>query len=285
MNKTHSVISWGFCALVALLGGCSPQPAPVSEPAAQAQSSSSLILATTTSTEDSGLLGHLLPTFEAKTGTMVKVIAVGSGQAMELGKRGEADVLLVHSPKAEEAFMAAGAGQDRRPVMHNDFVLVGPSSDPAGVKGEASASAAMAKIAAKSAAFVSRGDKSGTHSKELRLWEAAAVSPSGVWHIESGAGMGETLRIASEKQAYTLSDRATFLATSNLELVVLGEGDPALLNPYHVISVVSPKVNTAGAKAFADFLTGSEGRALIAGFRCPKSGAPLFFPDPSEPQK
>jgi tungstate transport system substrate-binding protein len=227
----------------------------------------------------------LLPAFTKTTGIEVKTVAVGSGQAMELGKRGEADVLLVHSPKAEEEFIASGAGQDRRPVMHNDFVLLGPKADPAGIRGGAEAAAAMVKIAHNGSPFVSRADKSGTHSKELALWKAAAVEPKGQWYIESGAGMGETLRIASEKQAYTLSDRSTFLATSALELVVLGEGDPALLNPYHVISVHSAKANVQGAQAFADFITNAQGRRLIADFRCPKSGQPLFVPDPPDEVK
>lgn len=265
--------------LVTLAGGCESKRAieVPSEPPALPQRG--IILATTTSTEDSGLLRALLPEFNQTTGITVKTVAVGSGQAMELGKRGEADVLLVHSPEAEEEFMASGAGVDRRPVMHNDFVLVGPAQDPAGIKAEATAAGAMAKVAAQGAFFVSRGDRSGTHSKEQGLWKAAGVRPEGKQYLETGGGMGETLRIASEKKAYTLSDRATFFATSGLELVVLGEGDPGLLNPYHVISVVGPKVNLQGARAFADFLTSEKGRELIRGFRCPKSGRPLFVPD------
>lgn len=283
MTQTRILFLLCILCLGVLAAACDSRSSPgAAQGSAPASSPRGIVLATTTSTEDSGLLHVLLPEFTKATGIEVKTVAVGSGQAMELGKRGEADVLLVHSPKAEEEYMASGAGADRRPVMHNDFVLLGPAADPAAVKGEATAAGAMAKVAAKGASFVSRSDKSGTHSKERSLWEVAAIEPKGTWYIESGAGMGETLRIASEKQAYTLSDRATFFATSGLDLVVLFEEVPVLLNPYHVISVVGSKVNAQGAKAFTEFLTGDQGRRLIAGFRCPKSGQLLFFPDPSD---
>jgi tungstate transport system substrate-binding protein len=285
MNTLRTWCLMGLAWFFILVGACESKRALENPPEAgqstlPASPPKPIILATTTSTEDSGLLRALLPDFTRATGIEVKTVAVGSGQAMELGKRGEADVLLVHSPLAEEEFVSSGAGKDRRPVMHNDFVLLGPAQDPAGIKGEATAAAAVVKIVERGAIFVSRGDRSGTHTKELSLWTAAGVRPGAEKYLETGGGMGETLRIASEKKAYTLSDRATFLATSGLELVVLGEGDPILLNPYHVISVVGPKVNTQGAKAFADFLTSEKGRMLIRGFRCPKSGQPLFVPTP-----
>jgi len=242
-----------------------------------------LILATTTSTQDSGLLDALVPIFEKKSGFVVKTIAVGSGQAMAMGQKGEADVLLVHSPEAEKKFMDEGHGASRRLVMHNDFVLLGPGGDPAGIKGLAPP-AALKKIAAASGLFVSRGDNSGTHAKEKGLWKAAEVNPEGAsWYQQTGTGMGQTLAVASEKQGHTLSDRGTYLAQKkNLSLAILGEGDKSLLNVYHVIEVNPakwPKVNAAGAKAFADFLVDAEAQALIRDFGVEKYGAPLFTPD------
>ncbi|MBU4374760.1 MAG: substrate-binding domain-containing protein, partial [Euryarchaeota archaeon] len=200
-----------------------------------------IILATTTSTQDSGLLDALVPIFEQESGYIVKTVAVGTGQALKMGEEGNADILLVHSPKAEEAFMQAGFGLERHLVMHNDFVLVGPAADPAGIRSAASTTQALIQIANAAAPFVSRGDDSGTHKMERSLWEAAGSPPLGGWYIESGQGMGATLRIASEKQAYTLTDRATYLANrATLQLDVLLEGDPSLLNIYHVI-VVNPE--------------------------------------------
>ncbi len=227
----------------------------------------SLILATTTSTQDSGLLDVLVPAFEQATGYVVKTVAVGSGQAMTMGRECNADVLLVHSPAAEAEFMDAASGVDRRLVMHNDFVLVGPASDPAGIKGTAKAADALTKIAAAEATFVSRADKSGTNAKELALWKQANLTPAGAWYLESGQGMGATLQIASEKGGYTITDRATYLATKDtLALDILVEGDAGLLNVYHVISVnpaACPAVNAVGATAFADYLTSADGQALI----------------------
>jgi tungstate transport system substrate-binding protein len=194
-----------------------------------------------------------------------------------MARRGEADVLLVHSPQAEEKLVAEGKGTRRRAVMHNDFVLAGPRSDPARVAGTTKASDALAAIAAKKAAFVSRGDASGTHKKELALWEKSGVKPAGEWYVEAGQGMGATLRIASEKQAYTLSDRGTFAATQNLDLAILVEGDPGLLNPYHVIDVVGPKVNAAGGRALADFFVSPEAQRIIGDFA--RGGQKLFVPD------
>lgn len=245
-----------------------------------------MILATTTSTQDSGLLDSLIPAFEAKTGYTVKVVAVGSGAAMKLGQEGNADVLLVHSPAAEKTFMDGQFGSDRRLVMHNDFILVGPAGDPAGTKSAGSAVEAFQKIAGAGAAFISRGDESGTNAKELALWKSAKLDPKGTsaaWYIETGQGMGATLTVASEKAAYTLTDRATFLANkSNLSLEILSEGDNALLNVYHVIIVNHdkwPKTNLAGATSFADYIVSSAGQKLIGGFGVEKYGQALFTPD------
>lgn len=242
-----------------------------------------IILATTSSTQDSGLLDVLLPAFEATTGYKVKTVAVGTGQALKMGEEGNADVLLVHAPSSELAYMDNGFGTDRRLVMHNDFIFVGPSDDPAAIKG-LGALEAMKAIAAAQASFVSRGDDSGTHKKELELWKKAEVDPSGQsWYIESGQNMGVTLTIASEKVAYTLTDRATYLAYKDqIELAILSEGDPTLLNVYHVISVNPekwPAVNIDGAKAFADFLTSADGQALIGSFGVEEFGQQLFVPD------
>ncbi len=218
-----------------------------------------LILATTTSTQDSGLLDVLVPVFEKQSGLMVKTIAVGSGQAMTMGRKGEADALLVHSPAAEEKFMAEGFGTTRRIVMHNDFVIVGPAADPAKIRGMKSAAEALKAIGAGGGTFLSRGDNSGTHSKEQALWKAAGVTAEGqTWYQQTGLGMGQTLNVASEKGFYTLADRGTYLAVrKNLALEILVEGEKNLLNVYHVIEVSQakwPKVNAAAAKAFADFM-------------------------------
>jgi tungstate transport system substrate-binding protein len=241
-----------------------------------------IILATTTSTQDSGLLDTLIPAFEKASGYTVKTVAVGSGQAIEMGSRGEADVLLVHSPAAEEKMVAAGKGVNRRTVMHNDFILVGPPSDPAHVKG-ADATEAMARIARARAAFISRGDDSGTNTFELKLWGKAGVKPKGSWYQESGQGMGATLQIANDKDAYTISDRGTFLATDNArDLKILVEGGEALLNVYHVIEIPEAngsRVNTAGGNAFADWMVSPGTQAMIATFGKEKYGQPLFTPD------
>ncbi|MBI5441963.1 MAG: substrate-binding domain-containing protein [Deltaproteobacteria bacterium] len=252
--------------------------------ASAAPAEKNLILATTTSTQDSGLLDELIPAFEKKTGYFVKTIAVGSGQAMAMGQKGEADVLLVHSPEAEAKFLADGFGVDRRLVMHNDFVLVGPAEDPAGVKGEKSTADAFRKIARSGSLFLSRGDNSGTHAKEKALWKAAGVASEGQkWYQQTGLGMGQTLSVASEKKAYTLADRGTYLSMKKvLSLAILGEGQKDLLNVYHVIGVNParwPKVNAAGAKTFEDFMVAPETQAIIKTFGVAKFGGPLFFPD------
>ena len=243
-----------------------------------------IILATTTSTQDSGLLDVLLPIFEKKTGYFVKTIAVGSGQAMAMGQKGEADVLLVHSPDAEKKFMAEGYGINRKLVMHNDFIVVGPAEDPAKIKGLKSSQEAFKKVASAMALFVSRGDNSGTDAKEKAIWKAAGIKPEGEkWYQQTGLGMGQTLNVAAEKKGYTLSDRATYLAMKkNLNLDILVEGDAILLNIYHVIEVNPakwPKVNTAGAKAFSDFMISGETQDVIKAFGVDKFGSSLFFPD------
>jgi len=248
-----------------------------------------LILATTTSTQDTGLLDVLVPAFEKQSGFMVKTIAVGSGQAMTMGQKGEADVLLVHSPDAEKKFMEDGFGTRRLLVMHNDFIIVGPAADPAKIKGMQSSAEALKKIGAGGGTFISRGDKSGTHSKELSLWKAVGVTPEGqAWYQQTGLGMGQTLNVASEKAFYTIADRGTYLALKkNLALDILVEGDKSLLNVYHVIEVSQakwPKVNAAGAKAFADFMVAAETQKIIGGFGVDKFGSPLFFPDAGKPE-
>lgn len=242
-----------------------------------------LILATTTSTQDSGLLDVLVPAFEQATGYTVKTVAVGSGEAMKMGQGCNADVLLVHSPAAEKDFMTNNYGSDRRLVMHNDFIIVGPSSDPAGIKGTAKAADAFTKISQSQSPFVSRGDNSGTNAKELAIWKAANITPQGSWYTESGQGMGATLKIASEQGAYTLTDRATYLANqANLQLENLVQGDASLLNIYHVIEVNPancPKVNNTGAISFADYVVSPAGQSLIGSFGVDKYGQALFTPD------
>jgi tungstate transport system substrate-binding protein len=242
-----------------------------------------VILATTTSTQDSGLLDVLVPMFEKESGLQVKTISVGSGQAMKMGEKGEADVLLVHSPDAEKKFMAEGFGTIRRLVMHNDFIILGPAADPARVKGSKAAEA-MRRIAQSSALFASRGDNSGTHAKEKGLWKTAGVDPEGQkWYQQTGLGMGQTLNVAAEKKAYVLADRATYLSLKKgLGLEILVEGDGKLLNVYHVIElnpVKSPKINAQGGKAFADFMVARKTQEVIGSFGVDKFGAPLFFPD------
>lgn len=250
-----------------------------------APANSEIILATTTSTQDSGLLDVLLPAFTQKTGYTVKTVAVGSGAALQMGEQGNADVLLVHSPAAEKDYMSKNLGIERQLVMHNDFIIVGPSADPAGIKGTPSAVDAFKKIADGKATFISRGDKSGTNAAELSLWKSAGLAPTkdDAWYVSSGQGMGATLTIASEKTAYTLTDRATYLANkANLSLDILVEKDNVLLNVYHVIIVNPekwPKINLDGARAFAAYLVSPEGQALIGSYGVQKYGQALFTPD------
>lgn len=246
--------------------------------------SNELILATTTSTQDSGLLDLLIPVFEKQNNVRVKTIAVGSGQAMKLGEKGEADVLLVHSPAAEEKFMSDGFGSKRLLVMHNDFIIVGPANDPAGIKKAKSAKEAFSLIASNKSLFLSRGDNSGTNTKELALWKSTGISTAGAsWYQQTGQGMGQTLAIAAEKKGYTLADRGTFLAfRDKTALVILTENDSALYNVYHVITVNAvkwPQVNSTVADKFAAFMVSTDTQNLIKKFGVDKYGQPLFIPD------
>lgn len=241
---------------------------------------SAITLATTTSTRDSGLLDQLLPRFQEKTGIQVKVVAVGTGQALELGRRGDADVLLVHDPEGEKQFMTEGHGESRQEVFYNDFVLAGPAADPADLRAAPSLEAALGNIARTGSPFVSRGDKSGTHQKEKALWKNAGINPSGTWYLSVGAGMAEALRMASEKNAYVLTDRSTFLAQGKkLDLVILHENASALLNQYSVIVVHPDKLDPsrhAAAKQFAAFLESPEAVEIISAFGRDRFGQPLF---------
>lgn len=249
---------------------------------AQVPGSTTVILSTTTSTQDSGLLDVLVPLFEKKTGYTVKTISVGTGQALALAARGEADVTLCHAPALEKKYVVEGKMHERRLVMSNDFLLVGPEADPAGINGEQSAVGAMKKIAAAGARFVSRGDKSGTHLLEQRLWKEAGLTPAAPWYIESGQGMGATLGIASDRQAYTLTDRATMLAFARrVGLEPMVEKDRLLLNIYSVMEVNpanGPRVNAAGGQAFAAFMLAPETQAVIKTFGVDRYGQALFVP-------
>ena len=239
-----------------------------------------LRMSTTTSTENSGLLSVLLPPFEKKYGCKVDVIAVGTGKALKLGEAGDVDVVFVHARSLEDKFVADGYGADRRDVMYNDFVLLGPPADPAGAGKANSAPDAFRAIAAKGKPFISRGDESGTHQKEKVIWEAAGIVPRGAWYVEAGQGMGEVITMATQKRGYTLSDRGTYIAfRKKTDLVVLRQGDRNLWNPYGIIAV-NPKRHAHAkydlAMKLVDFITGPEGRALIAGYKV--DGEPLFFP-------
>jgi len=263
-------------ALVAACAACVALPALAQD--------RSIVVASTTSTEQSGLFGHLLPAFTKKTGIAVKVVAVGTGQALDIGRRGDADVVFVHDRPAEDKFVAEGAGVDRRDVMYNDFVLIGPKSDPAKVAGGKDITVALKAIAAVKAPFVSRGDKSGTHAAELRYFRDAGVDPlegKGTWYRETGSGMGPALNTASSMNAYVLSDRGTWLSFKNRgDLGIAVEGDKRLFNPYGVMLVnpaKHPHVKVAEGKAFIDWLVSKDGQDTIASYRI--DGQPLFFPD------
>lgn len=240
-----------------------------------------LVLASTTSTQDSGLFDVLIPAFEkAYPQYRVKVIAVGSGEAIKLGEKKDADVLLVHSPAAEKTFVEAGFGTNKKSVMYNDFIIVGPTSDPAKIKGAKLGADAFKKIAAAGSFFVSRGDDSGTHNKEKSVWASATVDPKGQsWYLSVGQGMGETLKVAMEKKGYTLVDRATWLtsAAGLPDLTLLVEGDKKLFNPYSVIEIVGAK-NPEGAKAFSDWITGAEGQKVVGEYGVAKFGQKIFVP-------
>jgi tungstate transport system substrate-binding protein len=300
-RSTRGVPAAALLVLVAMVlsacSGSAASPAPSATPvvatpaatpaptaAASPAASGDLILATTTSTQDSGLLDVLVPAFEAATACKVKTVAVGSGAALKLGEEGNADVLMVHSPAAEKTFMEGDYGVNRQLLMHNTFEIVGPPADPAGIKGMTSAKDAFTKIADAKSAFVSRGDASGTEAKELAIWKAAGITPDPAWYIKSGQGMGPTLQIASEKKGYTLTDNATWLAMkANLDLApMVDSGDPSLLNIYHVIQVNPdkwPKVNAACATAFSEYVLSPEGQKLIGDYGVDKYGQQLFVPD------
>ena len=258
-------------AVVVALAGC----------AGEERGTASIKLATTTSTENSGLLDVLAPAFRERHGIELQTIAVGTGKAIKHGENGDVDVILVHAREAEDAFVADGFGVERRDVMHNDFVILGPEEDPAEAGGGRDAPAALKKLAQAAADFVSRGDDSGTHKKEESLWRAAGVEPSGSWYLAAGQGMGACLTMADEKRAYVLSDRGTYLAyRDKIDLAVLVEGDTRLFNPYGVIAVnpeKHPHVKVQAAKTFIEWLTGAEAQGLIAAYK--RNGQQLFYPD------
>ena len=271
---------WWFGFLLLLFGllGCQRTAATPTP-----QEKGEIILATTTSTYDSGLLDALLPDFEKQTGYVVKVIAVGTGKALRMGKEGNADVLLTHAPAAEKPLVDEGWVVDYTLVMYNDFVVVGPPEDPAGIREAASVAEAFTRIAQAEALFASRGDDSGTHKKERAIWKAAGLNPEGApWYLETGQGMGATLRVASEKGAYALTDRGTFLALKDiLNLTILFEGDPILLNIYHIMRVNPeryPHVNAEGGKALIAFFVDPAIQERIGRFGVEKFGQPLFHP-------
>lgn len=292
-------------ALVLVACGQEAPPAPTAEPVVEpvaseaveeaepaAESGERLILrlATTTSTEASGLLDYLLPVFEEAFGVDVDVVAVGTGQALQIGRDGNADVLMVHARALEDEFMAEGHGVRREALMYNDFVVVGPPSDPAGIRGMTDVAQAMTAIAASEAPFVSRGDDSGTHVKELDLWEAAGITPEGDWYISAGQGMGSVLTMADEQEAYALADRATYLARTleGTGLEILVEGDERLFNPYGVIAVNPDKndqIQAELANTFIDWLVSVETQQLIAQFGVEEFGESLFIPDSAQWQE
>ncbi|MFN3972728.1 MAG: substrate-binding domain-containing protein [Gemmobacter sp.] len=245
-----------------------------------AQAQDFITVASTTSTESSGLFGHILPIFEAETGIAVRVVSQGTGQALETGRRGDADVVFVHARAQEEAFVAEGYGVRRFDVMYNDFVIVGPGDDPAGLRGATDAAAAMARIASAGASFASRGDDSGTHAAEIALWAAAGIEPADAWYLSTGSGMGATLNMAAQVRAYALTDRGTWLTFANRgPLEIVFEGDPVMFNPYGIILVNPdrhPHVKAAQGQAFIDWMISEVGQAAIAGFS--PGGEQLFFP-------
>jgi len=291
MTKSALIAAGLLLLLSGMLSGCGAATESMEAPAPTREAGSSeggdLILATTTSTENSGLLGYILPLFEKEYGVMVEVIAVGTGQALKLGEDGNADVLMVHARAKEYAFMDAGHGVRRKDVMYNDFVIVGPAADPAGIKGMTDAAQAFGQISETGGLFVSRGDDSGTHTKEKGIWSAAGLEPSGDWYIAAGQGMGAVLTMANEQLAYTLSDRATYLARTleGIDLEILVEGDPILFNPYGVIAVNPDKnqqIKAELANQFIDWLISVPTQEQIGQFGVEEFGLPLFVPD-SEP--
>jgi len=293
-NRFITLLLVMIMAISIIASGCAQKPAeqqsnapaqesnPTETPSESVEVEKEMILATTTSTQDTGLLDVLVPAFDKKYGVTTKVIAVGTGEAIEMGKQGNADVLLVHSRKAEDEFVASGYGINRKDVMYNFFFIVGPKDDPAGVASEKTAEAAMKKIADTKSKFLSRGDQSGTHKKELQIWEAYGLKPQGSeWYSETGQGMGDTLNMASEMGAYTLVDSGTWYAFADkVNLKIVLEGDPVLFNPYGVIAVnpeKHPNVHNKAAMAFIDFITSEEGQKIIGDYK--KNGQQLFVPD------
>ena len=239
-----------------------------------------LKMSTTTSTQDSGLLKVLLPPFEKKNDCKVDVIAVGTGQALKIGETGDVDVVFVHARKLEDKFVADGFGVNRRDVMYNDFVIIGPKSDPAGIATAKTTAEALKMVAAKGTTFISRGDKSGTHTKEKEIWQAAGVEPKGGWYVEAGQGMGPVITMATERQGYTLADRGTYntFKGKKTDLVILFQGEKGLFNPYGIIAVnpkKHPHVKYDLGMKFVDFVTGPEGQGIIAGYRA--NNEPVFF--------
>lgn len=298
-NPDTIEVGWKLCIPSAadaevLLAPDTAAPAAVSAEPVTSASVGRLVLATTTSTYDSGLLQAILPAFEAQYDATVEAVAVGTGQALELGRNGDADVVLVHARTLEDEFVAEGYGVNRQDVMYNDFVIVGPPNDPAGIRGMTDVAAALGQLAATESQFVSRGDNSGTHNREQALWEASGLDltetesgytqPIGEWYLSIGQGMGATLTLANEQLAYTLTDRGTFLSRQleGIDLEIMVEGDSRLFNPYGVIAVnaeLHPNVNAAGAAAFIDWLTSIETQAAISEYGTDTFGMPLFVPD------
>ncbi len=273
----------GLCILaVATLTAAGRRESTSEMPSALAEAQADRVrLATTTSTENSGLLDSILPVFTEMYGIAVDVVAVGTGAALELGRNGDADVVMVHARSLEDQFVVAGYGVNRRDIMYNDFIILGPADDPAGIADAASVSDAMSRIAAAEVVFISRGDNSGTHNRELQLWETAGIAPAGRWYREVGQGMGAVIAIADEEEAYTLADRGTFLSfRGDIALEVLTEGDQALFNPYGIIAVnpaLHERANYIGAMALIAFLTSPEGQSRIGAFRV--EGEALFTPN------
>ncbi|MCF6466088.1 substrate-binding domain-containing protein [Clostridium sp. Cult2] len=274
--KKFLVLALSVVLILTMLAGCGQT---------KEEEGGRIILSTTTSTQDSGLLDYILPKFEEKTGIEVDVIAVGTGKALQMGKDGEADILLVHAKESEEEFVAEGHGLERHDVMYNDFILVGPGEDPLKLKEKTPDNIleGLKAISENEFTFVSRGDDSGTHKKELSIWKEAGIEPQGEWYLEAGAGMGDVLKIADEKQGYTITDRATYLSMKDtLELEIIIEGDENLFNQYGIIPVnpeKSDKINAEGAKKFMDWILSDETQELISEYGVEEFGMPLFVPN------
>lgn len=282
-KKISLIIALMAIFLMTAVIGCGQQQESATPTPPPAPELKTLKLATTTSTDDSGLLDYLLPEFQKDTNYKVDVIAVGTGQAIAMGEAGDVDVILVHARASEDKFVADGFGVDRLDVMYNDYLIIGPADDPAGIKGTSDVVAALKAIADKKAVFISRGDDSGTHKKELSVWKKAEIEPQGEWYVEAGQGMGDTFLMADEKKAYTLIDRATFLALKDkYQLEAAVEGDTALFNPYGVIPLNPekfPNIDFEGATKFAEWLTSDKGQQMIGEFGKDEFGQALFIPD------